>query len=480
MKKINISRKTRNILLGLCICTAVLMIGAGLMKYLHTIDIHTLGRRVYVYGLKVSGLTEQEAAKKISDTFHNRRISFQEQGKEIKSVSLRELGYTLDENFLKAQLNTLKQQRDQERKLFPPRRDYRILYRINKDKAREKEVLNSDNFNNVERMASVDAAIRYDEEKMAFILIKEVQGNQIDDAKLQKYTDKILEKQFKDNLLNGEVKIDLGIQVYRQPAEKASVIMENRLAQMNDRLEKYRTTTVTYTFGETRETLDQETISSWIRTDNGEVSIDRQAAASYIQNLADQYNTMYIPRTFRTSYGTDVTISNNEYGYRIDEEKELNQLLSDLQTGTDIVREPVYSRTAMKRNGKDDLEGSYIEVSLDAQHLWLYRDGTLVTETDIISGSPTQERETLRGAWPIAYKASPFTLTSEQYQYETKVKYWMPFVYGQGLHDASWQPAFGGDRYRTGMGSHGCINLPEDKAEVIYNTIDGGYPIIIY
>ena len=56
----------------------------------------------------------------------------------------------------------------------------------------------------------------------------------------------------------------------------------------------------------------------------------------------------------------------------------------------------------------------------------------------------------------------------------------MPFVYGQGLHDAPWQSAFGGDRYKTGHGSHGCINLPEDQAALIYNTIDGGYPIIIY
>lgn len=31
-----------------------------------------------------------------------------------------------------------------------------------------------------------------------------------------------------------------------------------------------------------------------------------------------------------------------------------------------------------------------------------------------------------------------------------------------------------------GAGSHGCINLPTDQAALIYNTIDGGYPIIIY
>lgn len=139
-----------------------------------------------------------------------------------------------------------------------------------------------------------------------------------------------------------------------------------------------------------------------------------------------------------------------------------------------------YSSKGMQRNGTDDLAGSYIEVSLDAQHLWLYKDGGLVTETDIVSGAPTEERHTYTGAWPIAYKASPFTLTSDAYGYDTKVKYWMPFVYGQGLHDAPWQSAFGGNRYKTGNGSHGCINLPEEEAAIIYENIDGGYPIIIY
>lgn len=66
-----------------------------------------------------------------------------------------------------------------------------------------------------------------------------------------------------------------------------------------------------------------------------------------------------------------------------------------------------------------------------------------MTETDIVSGAPKAGRETYRGAWPIAYKASPYNLSSQEYGYNVKVNYWMPFVYGQGLHDASWQSSFG-------------------------------------
>ena len=59
------------------------------------------------------------------------------------------------------------------------------------------------------------------------------------------------------------------------------------------------------------------------------------------------------------------------------------------------------------------------------------------------------------------------------------MQYWMPFVYGQGLHDASWRSAFGGNIYQTD-GSHGCVNLPPQVAATIYDYIDAGFPIILY
>ena len=255
--------------------------------------------------------------------------------------------------------------------------------------------------------------------------------------------------------------------------------MENKVTSLNSQLKKYRSTTVTYTFGSETVVLDADTISSWLKAEGETLTLDEDAIKTYISDLANKYNTIYVPRTFHTSTGTDVTIEGNEYGYRIDQDGEYAQLVEDLKSGTAVTRDPVYSKTGYQRNGTDDLAGSYIEVSLDAQHLWLYKDGNLVTETDIVSGKPVKGRETYRGAWPIAYKASPFNLTSAEYGYDVKVNYWMPFVYGQGLHDASWQSSFGGNRYKTN-GSHGCINLPKDQAALIYETIDAGYPIIIY
>ena len=63
------------------------------------------------------------------------------------------------------------------------------------------------------------------------------------------------------------------------------------------------------------------------------------------------------------------------------------------------------------------------------------------------------------------------------YEYESPVKYWMPFNGGIGLHDADWRSKFGGTIYQTN-GSHGCINLPPKVAAQVYENAYKGIPII--
>lgn len=55
----------------------------------------------------------------------------------------------------------------------------------------------------------------------------------------------------------------------------------------------------------------------------------------------------------------------------------------------------------------------------------------------------------------------------------------MPFNGNVGMHDASWRSSFGADIYLRN-GSHGCVNLPSKKAEVIYGYVEQGEPVIVY
>ena len=442
-------------------------------------DHNTLGRKISVSGLDVSRLTAEQAEEKIISSFENRTVVFQENDQQVYSTTLKNLGYSLNKDALLEKLNKLQKQREENRKLFPKEENVDLEYQIKQDEEQEKQALNLSNFGDKERKASIDASISYDKEKKEFILTKQKQGNEIDEDKLLTTVDTTLDAAFDTAFLGDAITVPVNKHVYVSPLVTATEDMQNKVDNLNAQLAKYRKTTVTYTFGSETVVLDSDTIDSWLKAEGETLSVDEEAVKTYISDLANKYNTIYVPRAFHTSTGTDITIEGNEYGYRIDQDGELAQLLEDLKSGTAVTRDPIYSKTGYQRNGTDDLAGSYIEVSLDAQHLWLYKDGNLVTETDIVSGKPVKGRETYRGAWPIAYKASPYNLTSAEYGYNVKVNYWMPFVYGQGLHDATWQSSFGGNRYKTN-GSHGCINLPKDQAATIYNTIDAGYPIIIY
>ena len=55
----------------------------------------------------------------------------------------------------------------------------------------------------------------------------------------------------------------------------------------------------------------------------------------------------------------------------------------------------------------------------------------------------------------------------------------MPYNRGEGLHDATWRQEFGGEIYKNN-GSHGCINMPLDIAEKVYNAVSVGTVVEVY
>ncbi len=64
-------------------------------------------------------------------------------------------------------------------------------------------------------------------------------------------------------------------------------------------------------------------------------------------------------------------------------------------------------------------------------------------------------------------------------EYEAPVSCWMPFNGNIGMHDASWRSKFGGNIY-VNNGSHGCINLPKNKAAELFARIQKGCPVVVH
>ena len=313
----------------------------------------------------------------------------------------------------------------------------------------------------------VDATYADYTKENGYALVPADYGTEVDAAKVKKVVS--------DAILVLDETVDLEqSDCYRKPAVGDD---DKDLLDLIDTLNQYVGVTITYDFGDDKEVLDGTTISTWLSEGTDEkVSIDEEEVLAFVKTLAKKYNTAYSPKELKTSYGTTVTVTGGFYGWRIDNSGEVEQILADLKAGKDVEREPVYLTTA-NSHGEHDYGDSYVEINLTNQHLFLYKDGKLVVESDFVSGNLAKGHDTPTGAFGLTYKTMNAVLRGPDY--ETPVTYWMPFNGDVGMHDATWRNKFGGSIYKTG-GSHGCINLPASAAKKIYETIDKGYAVLVY
>lgn len=243
-------------------------------------------------------------------------------------------------------------------------------------------------------------------------------------------------------------------------------------------LNQYVSSIITYDFGDRQEVLSGDLIDQWIDIDySNKVTLNEEAVAEYVDTLAETYDTMYGVRYFNTSVGTTVTVVGGDYGWKIDRQGECKALIELLKKGNQhITRQPVYAHKGFCRD-QNDIGKSYVEINLTRQYLWFYKDGKLITEGSIVSGTDSNEHATPEGTYNLDYKKSDTVLRGPGYA--CPVSYWMPFNCDIGIHDATWRTAFGGSIY-VQNGSHGCINAPLTLAKVIFEQVEIGMPVICY
>lgn len=243
-----------------------------------------------------------------------------------------------------------------------------------------------------------------------------------------------------------------------------------------DTLDSFHNFTITISFGSNTETLDGSTIRSWLSLDGSSLVIDDDAVNAYVKSLAEKYNTTGRTRSLTTSTGTVVSITPGTYGWILDQSATKQAIVDAINSQTQGEVDPVFSQEAYQF-GDRDWGPNYVEIDLDSQHVWVYKDGALVVSTDCVSGNASLGRNTPDGAFYILFKQKDATLTGQGYS--SPVNYWMPFYLGCGLHDATWRSSFGGTIYLYN-GSHGCINLPYDAAQQIFSAVYAGEPVFVY
>lgn len=313
----------------------------------------------------------------------------------------------------------------------------------------------------------VDATVSDYDKKDGYTLVESVPGTAIDKPVLKENIEKALYG------LADTYQITEG-NGYLAP--KIANDDEKLLAAI-DTMNKYAGSEIDYEIGSEKETLDINTFADWLSVnDNEKAEIDEEKVADYVAELGTKYNTYGKSKQLATSYGTTITMSNCHYGWKIDAETEAAAIIDDIKGGEKVTRDLNYQYTAASHMG-NDYGNSYVEINLTAQHLYLYKNGSLVIDSDFVSGNPSKGNATHTGVFGVTYTERDATLKGQNYA--TPVSFWMPFNGNEGMHDATWRSSFGGSIYKRN-GSHGCVNLPYSVAQTIFENVSAGFPVFVY
>ena len=224
------------------------------------------------------------------------------------------------------------------------------------------------------------------------------------------------------------------------------------------------------------EVVNHEQINQWVYIDeNADVQVDHDKLQEWINSMTDKYSSSKMNMDFTTTSGSVIKLNVPVSGETID----ANALFEDvLQCLTDKVsgeRDVPYTESASGIS--KNFGGNYVEVDLTNQKLYLYKNSELLMSSNIVSGSVSQSHMTPTGVYKVYSMEKNTVLRGADYA--SPVSFWMPFNGGVGFHDATWRSSFGGTIYQYN-GSHGCINMPYEKAKTLYNNISTGYYVVVY
>lgn len=349
------------------------------------------------------------------------------------------------------------------------------------------------------------ASVKYSSDKLQFVCVKEQMGNTIIKSRLT--------EGIKDALSKAETTLDINDtaenpsehvleDVYKAPRFTSdSPELQDRLKASNSKALRF----ISWNMGKgVTEQITPTEISSWISYRDGKIKYDWNAVSDWVEKFCQKYKTVGKDRKVKMHNGKTVTVKGGDYGWQLDYEKTLKQVKKALQAGIDqdkidayiddpseenkaaltSKRKVQYANTAYRKDfdgsGIDWDPKNYIEVSLSKQKIYVIRNGKVKFSCRTISGRPTPERATKKGAYFIKEHRPAKVLKGEDY--ETPVKNWVRITWsGTGFHSATWQPwsRWTKDFYKI-RGSHGCLNLSLADSLQIYKLTKYREAVFIY
>ena len=203
-----------------------------------------------------------------------------------------------------------------------------------------------------------------------FVVTEENAGTQLDVQKAENAITEAVE--------TGAVELDMEqAGVYSEPeTQTEEKSLETQAAQLNDLV----SASITYQLpdGQTQ-VLDGNTLKDWLSVDeNGNYTqneeIWNQKLNEYVAGLAAAVDSYGQEQTFpATGIDGGVKVTQSDYGWKIDQEKEAAQLAQDIAGHLTTTREPVYASREFSTDN-NGFGNTYVEIDVSRQHIWFYKD----------------------------------------------------------------------------------------------------------
>ena len=460
LEKNNTEKQNNRVgLIILAILVGVYIIGTIIFSYIALPG-------TYLNGKEISFASKKQALASAPDDF----------GLMVKGIDDRKLNIRAGDIDYKAELPR-DAKIDQNPFLWPKaliskqKQDYDFEYKIHysEDKL-DKLIDNSELTNGITKPENAKIVVKDKELQIQ----KEVEGNEVKRDKLKKaIIDGI-------NTKNSEINLDKSFYKHpeiRSDSEKLNAILEDakHLKEMK----------ISFNFNGFDLKLEGDNLYDLFDVDESGFNLNYDRVHEYVKYLAEQTDTYGKNRKFNATGIGEIVVNPGVYGFKLNIDGMIDKIYEQVNSRKSGDIEPVYTNIAFTRteNGTD-IGDTYVEVDISRQHMWFYKNGNLIMETDLVSGRNVDQWQSNVGVGQILGKEANAKLKGVNFdgqtEYETPVDYWMPIGWdGEGFHDAPWRGAFGGQIYLSN-GSHGCFNLPPSAAKTLFENVDFVTPVVVY
>lgn len=260
-------------------------------------------------------------------------------------------------------------------------------------------------------------------------------------------------------------------------------------AQLPAKLQAVTTQTTSLTVGSTTVSISPDTIKSWLKITPSKdksqdyIHINGQVIGQSLAAMANKFVSSPVNQVSVTHNGVSQIVVAGQNGAKLTDPSTLvSQAASAAKTvmdgkglnfSTPLLSQPFQAVTPADFS-------KLIEVNVDTHQMYLYDNGNLTSTYSISAGSPLTP--TPIGEFHIWEKLALQTMTGYN---PNGTRYIQPNVHwinyfdhsGDAIHGNYWRPL---SVFGTTNTSHGCVSLPDDQAEAVYNWAPIGTPVITH